>query len=253
MNYTDQFVLPFKWREFGRWFENCGKVDSENDKGRLKIAEAGFVAGGRKLRGIRIKGELSVKDSHFCELFLCAFLVDLHRKELFEPFIGNPESFDERMVSPRLITLTPSVTQKYELFIQEQGWILPSIWRFLMQSIGLRHKTSERKPDIIVFAFQEGNSVPVYAASLPFDYFGSAHHLQEELIMNDFFDMLHIEPDASESEIQRAYIASCRKFQELIPDCVSSIVLRRRTSMFSRIKQGYHIWTDRLQKRRNEF
>ena len=253
MHYTDPFVLPFRWRQFGRWYEDCGRVNSENDKGRLKVVEAGFAAGGKKLRGISVRGELTVNDPSFCELYLCAFLVDLQRKELFEPFIGNPESFDESVVKPRRISLEPLASQEFELFIPEQGWVLPSIWRFLMQSIGLRHKTSERKPDIIVFAFQRDNPAPVCTSSLPFDYFGSAHQLQEDLIMGDFYDLLRVHPSASESEIQTAYIASCRKFQTLIPDCVSSMVLRRRLNTFSRIKQGYHIWTERLQKRRSEF
>jgi hypothetical protein len=136
------------------------------------------------------------------------------------------------------------------LFIPEEGWILPSIWRFLMHSLGLHHKTDERLPEIIVFAFATDNKRPLLSTTKAFDYYGSAHRLQENLILDEFYDILHLEPFASESDIQKAYIATCRKFQAFLEDCASSAVLRMRSKMFSRMKQGYHIWTERLNKRR---
>lgn len=253
MSCTDKFVLPFRWREFGRWYKDCGKIDAENANGRLKICAADFASDTRKLRGIRVRGEITVNSSRFSELYLCAFLADLGRNELLEPFIGNPDSFVGRAVESSPVTLELAQSQKFEIFIPEQGWILPSIWRFLMHSIGLRRKTSERMPDILVLAFLPDTNIPVFSTSVPFDYFGSASHLQEELVLKEFFSTLKLRPSASEAEVHAAYIASCRRFQELIPDCVSPIVWRRRTSMFSRIKHGYHIWAERLQMRRNQY
>lgn len=249
MNYTARFVLPFRWREFGNWFASAGLVPSENDSGRLKIAGLTFAAGNRKLEGIKIKVELSINDVAAKDVFLCAFLADLYHKELFEPFIGNPERFGEEYISGKAVRPRHGAVEEHELFIPEQGWVLPSIWRFLVQSIGLRHKGAERMPDVVVFAFGHGNPKPLLFASQSFDYFGNAQQLKEDLILGDFFSLLNLPEGSHENEVQRAYILSCREYQAEVGGVVSPDLVRRRLAKFARIKQGYHIWTEKLQQR----
>lgn len=252
MEYTERFVLPFRWREFGSWFASAGRVTSENKSGRLRIVGAEFAAGQRKLDGIKVKVELITDNVAGKGMFLCAFLADLHHNELFEPFIGNPERFAEDYVSGRFVELCHGASEEHELFIPEKGWVLPSIWRFLFQSIGLRQKSSERMPDLLVFAFKPGVSLPVLFATQSFDYFGSAQKLKEQLVLGDFFSLLHLPAEADESEIQRAYIMSCREQQLQSNQKIVPELIRRRSARFMRIKHGYQVWTEKLQ-RRNRF
>jgi hypothetical protein len=250
MNYAERFVLPFRWREFGSWFSSTGNVSSENESGRLKINGIGFAAGSRKLEGIRVKVGLELNNAFLKNIYVCAFLADLHQKELFEPFIGNPERFGEEYIAGK--SFRPrhhGANEELELFIPEQGWILPSIWRFLVQSIGLRNKGAGRMPDVAVFVFQPGCRQPLLFASQPFDYFGNAQQLKEDLVLGDFFNLLKLPQDAHESEVQRAYIMSCRDHQDEITAGQPPEVVRRNSARFSRIKQGYHVWIEKLQRR----
>lgn len=249
MNYTERFVLPFRWREFGSWFSRAGGVLSENNSGRLKINGIDFAAGNRKLEGIRIKVELTVDDLAVKEAFLCAFLADLQHKELFEPFIGNPECFGEEYIAGKAVKPRHGALEDHELFIPEQGWVLPSIWRFLVQSIGLRHKGGQRMPDIVVFAFRPGSTSPLFYASQPFDYFGNAQRLKEDLVLGDFFSLLNLPAETDEAEVQRAYIHCCREHQSDSGGGVPTEVARSRYARFARIKQGYHVWIEKLQRR----
>ena len=102
-------------------------------------------------------------------------------------------------------------------------------------------------PEIIVFGFsQQDSQKPVLFAKQPFDYFGNARRLKEELAVKDFFKLLNVAPNASESEIQRAYISRCREFQNEVAAKFSKAVKRHRNSVFTRMKNGYQVWTEKL-------
>mgnify|MGYP001183757510 CR=1 FL=1 len=206
-------VLPFKWRDFGAWFSRNSSVRSENEHGILKIADLCFASSHHNLNGIRIGVELKLLRPDFKNVFLCAFLADMGQMQLFEPFVGNPDSGDNNFFASLKVALAPDKTGNYELFLPEAGWVLPSIWRFLVQSLGLRPKGHARMPDVITFAFEPGDMRPLLFAAKPFDYYGSAQRLKEEVMLDDFFQFLNLTPDASEAEIQRAYILSCRDFK----------------------------------------
>lgn len=245
---TERFVLPFKWREFGKWFSTLGSI-TECNQSHLQIKDVHFEAGERRLEGIRIIASLQLQSVSVRDFFLLTFLADMETLELFEPFFGSPDQLSDFGLSGRFIRLIPEKTTEVELFIPDQGWILPSIWRFLVQSVGLKKKEDARMPEIIVFGFDTGDcSRPVMFASQPFDYFGNAARLKEEIALKDFFRLLDLQPDAAETEIQRAYIARCREFQA---DSVNSFpreIISKRNSVFARIKNGYQIWTEKLNK-----
>jgi hypothetical protein len=95
-------------------------------------------------------------------------------------------------------------------------------------------------------------SLPVLFATQSFDYFGSAQKLKEQLVLGDFFSLLHLPAEADESEIQRAYIMSCREQQLQSNQKIVPELIRRRSARFMRIKHGYQVWTEKLQ-RRNRF
>lgn len=243
---TERFVLPFKWREFGKWFSTLGPVTKSNQK-QLEIKDIHFEAGERRLEGIRIIASLQLQGELPKDVFLLTFLADMETLELFEPFFGSPDSLADVGLSGRFVRLMPEKTLDVELFIPDQGWILPSIWRFLVQSIGLKKKEDARMPEIIVFGFETGNSGrPILFASKPFDYFGNANRLKEEIALKDFFRLLDLTPEAAEADIQRAYISRCREFQT---DCGSGYpreLISKRNSVFSRIKNGYQIWSEKI-------
>lgn len=248
MSSLKKFVLPFKWREFGSWFSKNGSARSRNDLGSLAIKDMYFTAGQRNLNGIKIEVDLKLSRNIPNEIFLCGFLADLEQLQLFEPFIGNPDSSDETYHASRKIITTPDKAETFELFIPEAGWVLPSIWRFLIQSLGLRPKGQERMPDVIVFAFAPGGEVPLLFATRPFDYYGNTQRLKEKLILGDFFRLLNLTEDAAEADVQRAYIHRCRDLQateDLAEEAVVS-----KNNHFSRIKQGYQVWSEQLQKKR---
>lgn len=249
MNYSERFVLPFRWREFGGWFASVGQVPVENDTGNLRICDASFSFGNRRLDGIKVNVEFSVTDPKIEEIFLCTFLADLQSKELFEPFIGNPERFGEEYAAIKCFKPKPGAVEQRELFIPEQGWVLPSIWRFLFQSMWLQRKVEQRLPDIIVFALLPGQPRPLMYATKPFDYFGNTLRATEELLLREFMALLKLPPEASESDVQRAYILSCREYQAEIDGKHSMEEMQHFSAKFSRIKQGYHLWTENIRGR----
>lgn len=251
MNLSKRLVLPFRWREFKDWFAKFRNVTSENDTGKLTIRDMYFSAGSRNLEGIKIELDLKVFDPQLTELFVCAVLADLTHMQLFEPFIGNPDHFNEDYQGSRLVKPTSGRIECVELFIPDQGWVLPSIWRFLVQSLGLRAKGGEHMPDILVFVFKPDCEWPLLFATRPFDYYGNAQRLKEELMLGDFYRLLNLNDGASENEVQRAYILSCREYQAH-PDLAGATedAVHRQQARFVRIKQGYQIWTEKLQRRR---
>ncbi|NCB37995.1 MAG: hypothetical protein EOM80_04425, partial [Erysipelotrichia bacterium] len=95
MEISNRFVLPFRWSEFGSWFSRLGSVSSESAAGSLAIKRLCFSADTGNLEGIKVEVELNMRSIAPSEVFLCAFLGDLYRKELFEPFIGNLAKFHE--------------------------------------------------------------------------------------------------------------------------------------------------------------
>ncbi len=250
MKHAERFVLPFRWREFGRWFAGYGQVLSHNTAGRLKIENTSFAARQKKVEGIRLKVELKICDESVKKVFLCAFVADLSHNELFEPFIGNPDRFADECLAGKFVEPLSGASQKVELMIPEQGWVLPSIWRYMVETIGLKHKAEQRLPDLLVFAFNPANSQPLLYASCAFDYFGHAARLRDGLILEEFFELLKLSPESSESDVQRAYIQSCREFQTFSSGNFSEQLFHKFSSRFARIKQGYHVWIDRLQGKR---
>ena len=249
MGILKKFVLPFRWREFGSWFSKNSSVRSNNDLGSLEIKDLYFSAGQRNLNGIKIEVDLKLSQNLPEEIFLCGFLADLEQLRLFEPFIGNPDSSDECYHAHRKITATPGKSETFELFIPEAGWVLPSIWRFLIQSLGLRPKGEERMPDIVVFAFAPGGEVPLLFATKPFDYYGNTQRLKEKLMLGDFFRLLNLNENAPEAEVQRAYIHRCRDLQTST-EGLAEEAAATTNNHFSRIKQGYQVWSEQLQKKR---
>lgn len=245
-----KMVLPFKWRDFGVWFSRNSSLRSENEHGALKIEDLCFATSHHNLSGIRIVAELKLFRPDFENIFLCAFLADMGHMQLFEPFVGNPDSGEGSFFAGMKVSPKPEKTGSYELFLPEAGWVLPSIWRFLVQSLGLRPKGHERMPDIIVFAFEPGSMRPLLFAVKPFDYYGNAQRLKEEVMLDDFFQFLNLAPDASEAEVQRAYILSCRDFKADQSENENGEEARRRLNHFNRIKQGYQVWTEKLQQKR---
>ncbi len=213
MNSIDKIVLPFKWSEFGSWFSTCNPPGLAGQFGTLAINDLAFTAGNHNLDGIRIEVELCFKPGVAKEVFLCGFLADLEHLQLFEPFVGNPDSDDAIYHACQKIRTHPGVAEVVELFLPEAGWVLPSIWRFLIQSLGLRPKKSIHMPDIIVMALVKDENLPLLFASKPFDYYGNARRLKEELLLEDFFRQLHVDEGTSEAEVQRAYILHCRDSQ----------------------------------------
>ncbi|MFZ5950898.1 MAG: hypothetical protein ACOYXC_09340 [Candidatus Rifleibacteriota bacterium] len=245
---TERFVLPFKWREFGKWFSTLGPINNNQEK--LEIKDIHFEAGEKRLEGIRIMASLQIQTEMPADIFLLTFLADMETLELFEPFFGSPDRLADVGLSGRFVRLEPGKTLDVELFIPDQGWILPSIWRFLVQSIGLKKKESSRMPEIIVFGFEVGKtSRPFLFASQEFDYFGHANRLKEEIALKDFFKLLNLSPDASESDVQRAYISCCRDHQNDVQAGHATELAGKRNSSFARIKNGYQIWTDKLNNR----
>lgn len=243
---TERFVLPFKWREFGKWFSTLGPVTESNQK-QLQIKDIHFEAGERRLEGIRIIASLQLESPLPKDVYLLTFLADMETLELFEPFFGSPEQLSDVGLSGRFIRLIPEKTLDVELFIPDQGWILPSIWRFLVQSIGLKRKEDARMPEIIVLGFETGgNNRPILFASQPFDYFGNANRLKEEIALKDFFRLLDLSHDAAEADVQRAYISRCREFQNDSGQGFPRELMSKRNSVFARIKNGYQIWTEKL-------
>lgn len=238
---SERFVLPFKWRDFGKWFSTLGSIKEQN-KIKFKIKDIFFEASESRLEGIRIITSLKPGNNIADSIFLITFLADMKTLELFEPFIGSPDHIADFALSGRFVNLSEKKEQKIELFIPDQGWILPSIWRFLVQSVGLKKKTETRMPEIIVFGFsQKDNQKPVLFARKPFDYFGNAQRLKEELAIKDFFRLLNVGPDATESEIKRAYFSRCKEFKNEISAQIPRSVSRRRNSNLARIKNGYEV------------
>lgn len=244
-----KMVLPFKWRDFGVWFSKNSSVKSENEHGVLKINDLCFATSHHNLNGIRIGVEFGLLRPYLNDVFLCAFLADMGQMQLFEPFVGNPDSGDGSFFASMKVAPAPEKKRNYELFLPEAGWVLPSIWRFLVQSLGLRPKGHERMPDIITFAFEPVSMRPLLFAAKPFDYYGSAKRLKEEVMLDDFFQFLNLAPDASEAEVQRAYILSCRDFKASQSENENDEEMRRRLNHFNRIKRGYQVWTERLQQK----
>lgn len=248
---TEKFVLPFKWREFGRWFSALGSITAMNDS-QIIIKDVFFETCDRRLDGIRVCTSLNLDSDGPKNLYLITFLADMETLQLFEPFFGNPDKFTEVGLSGRMVRCFPGKRSDVELFIPDQGWILPSIWRFLVQSVGLKKKDDARMPEIIVLGFDAcNNSVPLVFAKRPFDYFGNANRLKEELALNDFFRLLNVPEGAPDSEVQRAYIMRCREFQVEAAENVPKEVFRRRSSVFTRIKNGYQIWTEKIKLPQN--
>ncbi|GAB4268282.1 MAG: hypothetical protein Kow0029_03540 [Candidatus Rifleibacteriota bacterium] len=241
----ERFVLPFKWREFGKWFSTLGVINDQGDP-ILKIREIFFEAGEKRLEGIKIKVSFRGIEKKPKDFYLVAFLADMISLTLFEPIVGTPADFPEIGLSGKYVKSLSYEAIDLELFIPDQGWILPSIWRFLIQGMGLRRKDDARMPEIIVFAFESGNPKPIAFASKVFDYFGNARKLREDLALRDFFRLLNVHPDAPEHEIQRAYVARCREFHAEVGQNYSQEVIRRRNSVFSRIRNGYQLWSDKL-------
>ncbi len=245
-----KMVLPFKWRDFGAWFSGHGRVTSENAHGELNISDLCFATSHHNLSGIRIGVDLKFLRSDCENIFLCAFLADLGQMLLFEPFVGNPDSGEGSFFAGMTVSPTPGKKCRHELFLPEAGWVLPSIWRFLVQSLGLRPKGHERMPDVIAFAFEPVGMQPLLFATTPFDYYGNAHRLREEIMLNDFFQFLGLAPDAGETEVQRAYILHCRDFNSSLSSDDGSEEARKRLNHFNRIKQGYQVWTEKLQQKK---
>jgi hypothetical protein len=249
---TERFVLPFKWREFGKWFSALGSI-TENNKFQIKIKDVCFEASERRLEGIRIQTKILVPSGIEKKIFLVAFLADMESLELFEPFVGIPNRVSDFGLSGRMVELRSGRGTQVDLFIPDQGWILPSIWRFLVQSVGLKKKDDVKMPEVIIFGFEPGqNQRPVLFACRPFDYFGNARRLKEDLALKDFFRLLNVSPEASEAEIQRAYIVRCREFQAESGEEVPRELYRRRGSVFAKIKNGYQIWTDKTRERNSD-
>ncbi len=247
MNLIDKIVLPFKWSEFGSWYTKYRNVNPEGSSGSLRITDLAFAAGKRGLEGIRIEVELNLECNVPKELCLCGFLADLEHEQLFEPFIGNPDNAESVYHASRLIKPHPGFKEVIELFIPEAGWVLPSIWRFLIQSLGLRPKRQEHMPDIFVFAMAPGVEGPLLTASSPFDYYGNAERLKEEMLLGEFFRQLQLDESASESEVQRAYIQHCRDSQAPSVSGFSAEAIRQSRGRFNRVKQGYQVWTEKIQ------
>ncbi|MDD3148905.1 MAG: hypothetical protein PHD82_16550 [Candidatus Riflebacteria bacterium] len=249
MNVIDKIVLPFKWSEFGVWYKKFRQICLNDTSGSLEISDLCFVAGRRGLEGIKIEVELHLEHNIPKEVFLCGFIADLAHEQLFEPFIGNPDSTDEVYHASRIIKPHPGFKEVVELFIPEAGWVLPSIWRFLIQSLGLRPKGHESMPDIFVFAMAPGSEAPLLMASRSFDYYGNAARLKDEMLLEEFYRLLKLNEAASETEVQRAYINHCREMQTLQPAGVSAGALEmihQKQIRFNRIKQGYQLWTEKL-------
>lgn len=249
MNSLDKIVLPFKWSDFGSWFSTCNPPGLVDRYGTLAINDLAFTAGNHSLDGIRIEAEFCFKPGVAKEVFLCGFLADLEHLQLFEPFVGNPDSKDEVYHACQKIRTHPGITEVVELFLPEAGWVLPSIWRFLIQSLGLRPKKSIHMPDIIVMALVKDENLPLLFASRPFDYYGNARRLKEELLLEDFFRQLHVDEGTSEAEVQRAYILHCRESQSFLAQGAASGDHQRQNHI-NRIRQGYQLWTEKLQQRR---
>ena len=250
MNDLDRVVLPFKWSEFSKWFSQYRQVAYSGTHGFLAINDTAFSAGHHRLEGISIVVELCFNDTFAREVYLCGFLADLEHQQLFEPFIGNPDSSDNCCFACRKLTVHPGVVEVHNLFIPEAGWVLPSIWRFLIQSLGLRPKGQVRMPDIVVFAIASEVPGPLLFGTLPFDYYGQAKRLKEELLLGEFFRQLHIDEHASESEIQRAYILHCRDSQMAVQTDASTAVTTQQQNQVNRLRQGYQLWTEKLQRQR---
>jgi hypothetical protein len=169
--------------------------------------------------------------------------------ELFEPFIGSPDCFASIGLSGKFLHARPGQEEPVELFIPDQGWILPSLWRFLVESLGLKKKEKARMPEILILAFQSASTSRLLTyATKPFDYFGNANRLKEEIALRQFFSLLNVDEAASEAEIQRAYISTCREFQAMNADGLPFELKRKKSSEFSKVKNGYQVWIDKLQK-----
>jgi hypothetical protein len=242
---AERFVLPFKWREFGKWFSALNQTEVKTDV-QLNIEDIFFEASEHKLEGISVTTRFCSFSKQTQGFFLITFLADMRSLQLFEPFIGNPDCFGEIGLSGRYTVVEPMQEERLELFIPDQGWILPSIWRFLVQSVGLRKKTRPRMPDILVIAFSTSPKIKFLCyKTREFDYFGNANRLKDEIALRDFFRLLNLEENASESDIQRAYIAKCRELQ---PEeiCNELSFSRKKSAAFTRIKNGYQLWTEKL-------
>lgn len=244
---TERFVLPFKWREFGKWFSTLGAI-TEKSNSQLEVKDVYFEAGDKRLDGIRVVTTLNLSEENSKDLFMITFLADMETLDLFEPFFGNPDKTKEFGLSGRFVRASPGKSCDVELFIPDQGWILPSIWRFLVESVGLRKRDDARMPEIIVFGFEAGSKsqTPLFFARKPFDYFGNARRLKEQMALSDFFRLLNVSAFAPEEEVQRAYIVRCREFEHEQENRFPREVYRRRVSILTRIKNGYQIWSERV-------
>ncbi|MGM0599805.1 MAG: hypothetical protein ACQETH_08310 [Candidatus Rifleibacteriota bacterium] len=243
---SERFVLPFKWRDFGNWFSTLGSIKEKNNT-EIEIKDIFFEASETRLEGIRIITSLKPADNFPDSVFLITFLADMETLELFEPFIGSPDHIADFALSGRFVNLSDGKEEKTELFIPDQGWILPSIWRFLVQSVGLKRKTETKMPEIIVFGFsKQDKQKPLFFARKPFDYFGNARRLKEELALRDFFRLLQVSPNAAKSDVERAYVSRCRELQNAAPAKFPKSISRRRNSIFARMKNGYQVWTEKL-------
>lgn len=247
MNVIDKLVLPFKWSEFGSWLTNYRQVALASPYGSLSINGTTFSAGSKGLDGINISVELCFNEAVAPEIYLCGFLADLEHQQLFEPFIGNPDSGDTSYHACRKVGVNPGIIEAHSLFIPEAGWVLPSIWRFLVQSLGLKSKNRAQMPDIVVLALSPGQPGPLLFGSQPFDYYGEARRFKEELLLGEFFRQLHVDANAPEGEIQRAYILHCRDSQSQASTSEDSA---HRQSHVNRLRQGYQLWTEKLQHQR---
>lgn len=231
---THDLDLPFRWRDFSDWFSKVGEVGSENRNGHIKIVDIHFKPGNHGVAGIGIDVELQINHQEYPNVWLCPFLVDMKRVELFEPFIGNPDQQKLGAVSARAIAPVGK-SEPVELFIEEQGWILPTLWRFLFKSIGLKRKKDQALPHVLVLVFDCETSEALLCASVPFYYFGNAVRFQNDLLAKEFMQTLRLRPDCSESEIQRAYAITCWEYNAK----KHSEYDKRR---FDSIKKGYKAW-----------
>jgi hypothetical protein len=165
---------------------------------------------------------------------------------LFEPYMGYRENEIENYVCGKKFGPFPeggySVT---DLFIPEQGWVLPSIWKHLFSAMGLKAKAPVKMPEVVVFGFLPDARTPLFFCSQVFDYFGQAKRLREQLVLTDFFNLIGVSIKSTEKEISQAYAERCGELSRASVGPFSHSIEKLRESRFKKLKEGYQVWMEK--------
>ena len=244
------FVLPFEWNEFGDWFSKIEKDYWSKSQVQLRINDVCFESFKKKLSGIRLKVSLEALSKMDAEIVLCPFLVDMKRKILFKPFSDQKACYYyKNVLAARAFLGKDSLSVDTELFLPEQGWVLPSIWKKMRNSLGLNKKVKHPSfPHLLVLGFNSVDSVPICFAQREFDYFRESAKLREKLVLKDFFELVGMKDTSDIRKIEIAFKKKLFELKSQLNNCQTAEIGKYYRRSFEKLQLGYSLWLNYLKR-----